>query len=210
MLHYKYLGFDYLMERNRVLAPGLRPRDLKMRWGAHYLRTETHVANDFARIRSMAEPVPALAGDAEAARAGRDNEITLRRSGLFQSAFYLARNQDVSSAGFDPLLHYHLFGWREGRRPNPHFDPLWYASAYAEALNPAIDPLLDYVVRGERVGRKPCQSFDPGAYRRAHGISENESPLRHFLNNQDPRLTGLSVLPPPVRAPSADIPALGG
>lgn len=43
----------------------------------------------------------------------------LKRSGLFDSEWYLRHNADVADAGTDPLRHYIQFGASEGRAPNP-------------------------------------------------------------------------------------------
>lgn len=49
--------------------------------------------------------------------------LTLQRSGLFAAKWFLERNRDLGTAGVDPLAHYFRYGWREGRLPNPYFDP---------------------------------------------------------------------------------------
>jgi hypothetical protein len=49
--------------------------------------------------------------------------LTLQRSGLFAAKWFLERNPDLGAAGVDPLAHYYRYGWREGRLPNPYFDP---------------------------------------------------------------------------------------
>ena len=46
----------------------------------------------------------------------------IRRSGLFDAAWYAARYGDVGRSGIDPLYHYVRYGAAEGRDPNPDFD----------------------------------------------------------------------------------------
>ncbi len=60
------------------------------------------------------------------------------------------------------LVHWHRYGWREERWPNPYFDP-----AYYRARNPdcAGDPLLHYIMDGEAAGARPVLHFDPAWYR---------------------------------------------
>jgi hypothetical protein len=62
----------------------------------------------------------------------------------FDRSFYLRqfagtfRESQVSS---DPLLHYVILGWREGRAPSPSFNP-WYFSRRNPSLPNNVDPLL--------------------------------------------------------------------
>lgn len=87
---------------------------------------------------------------------------TIGHSGLFDTAFYLSRNPDLQDIGSGALSHYHNSGWREGRKPNPFFDPLWYLSTYRDITE---DPLHHYLVRGEYEGRRPV----PGSIRSGTG-----------------------------------------
>lgn len=85
----------------------------------------------------------------------------LEASGLFELEWFLERNRDLTEPGLDPLRHYHLFGWREGRWPNAYFDPARYLNANPDVLASGIDPLLHYALYGEREGRQPIGYFDP-------------------------------------------------
>ena len=53
------------------------------------------------------------------------NACIVARSGLFDEAYYSAKNPDVTLTGVDPLIHYVLWGASEGRRPNALFDPAY-------------------------------------------------------------------------------------
>ncbi len=48
----------------------------------------------------------------------RRTAITISKSGLFDTAFYLERNPDVAEAGVNPLVHYIEHGAAEGRSPD--------------------------------------------------------------------------------------------
>ena len=51
----------------------------------------------------------------------------IRAAGLFDDAWYLARNPDVAAAGMDPLIHFLQSGCAEGRDPSESFrTPDWY------------------------------------------------------------------------------------
>ena len=118
----------------------------------------------------------------------------LRGSGLFQGAWYLGYYRDVSAAGKDPLEHFCLIGWREGRKPNPSFDSAWYRQAYGEIIGD-VNPLLDYIKVGEELGRKPAPDFDPMEYRFRHGLAYADSPLRHYLAQRGEVVPGHEDLP---------------
>lgn len=105
----------------------------------------------------------------------------LGHSGLFDAAFYLARNPDLRDLGSRVLAHYHQHGWREGRKPNAYFDPRWYLSQNPDVLG---DPLLHYIAQGERQGRRPVAWFDPVWYAKNHDIPEGILALAHYLANR--------------------------
>lgn len=50
LLHCKYLGVDYLIERYAELRPRLLADDLKNGWGSHYLQTEEDLRTIFAGL----------------------------------------------------------------------------------------------------------------------------------------------------------------
>ncbi len=79
----------------------------------------------------------------------------LRGSSLFDSEYYAVKYPDVRAAGADPLEHYVLHGWQEGRDPN-----LWFATSFYLEDNPDIadrirNPLLHYGYAGYKEGRRP-------------------------------------------------------
>ena len=114
----------------------------------------------------------------------RQNLALLRHSGLFDTAWFEHRNPDLLAAGIDPLLHYHRFGWREGRRPNAYFDTTWYLATNRDVAAAEIDPLLHYVQHGEAEGRRPVEYFDAEWYRAKYGLKTAELCLAHFLRHR--------------------------
>lgn len=77
----------------------------------------------------------------------------LRRSSLFDAAWYLATYSDVAEAGLDPVLHYLRVGAAEGREPGPKFSGRDYLAANPDVARAGLNPLLHYVVRGQAEGR---------------------------------------------------------
>ncbi|WP_170296048.1 glycoside hydrolase family 99-like domain-containing protein [Azospirillum brasilense] len=125
-------------------------------------------------------------------------------SGLFNFSWYLNQNPDVAAAGIDPLTHYLDVGWREGRSPNPGFDPVWYLGEYGDVAAAGIEPLGHYIRYGSVEGRRPNKSFDPTLYRAQFPaiIGSGVDPLAHALlttasltlHGANAKLTNLSVL----------------
>ena len=198
LLHYKNLGADYVCERNAALAHGLRPRDAAAEWGSHYLRGRDAVERDVRELRARSRRVPGLRSRFPLDLTMDDERLALEKSGLFDMRHYtLSYPGLVSRSGMDAIGHFCTHGWREGRRPNPCFDPRWYQATYAAEISPDVNPLLDYALAGERAGRAPAPHFDPELYRHQHGLSSAESPLRHFLEAQaSPRPIAVPALVP--------------
>jgi hypothetical protein len=69
----------------------------------------------------------------------------IRRSELFDAAWYLAQNPDVAQLGVDPARHYMLHGWLEGRNPSPLFDGREYLSRHPELYGQGVNPLLHHL-----------------------------------------------------------------
>lgn len=107
--------------------------------------------------------------------------LVLRDTGLFDDNYYALHSGDVLSAGADMLMHYCQFGWRENRQPNFYFDSRWYAATNPEVEELGVNPLVHYLLVGEPEGRRPIVFFDPVWYQRQYGISDEISPLAHFL-----------------------------
>lgn len=76
-------------------------------------------------------------------------------SGLFDSEWYLARNPDVRTKGADPVRHYLVHGWREGRDPHPQFSTSGYLDRYLDVRMAGSNPLVHYLLHGRAEGRSP-------------------------------------------------------
>ena len=105
----------------------------------------------------------------------------LEGSGLFDGAWYLALHEDVRNAQLDPLLHFHHYGWHEGRNPNRYFDTAWYLTQYPDVRDAGINPLVHYLRHGEPQGRRPSRHFDPAWYREVYDLPPDAVALAHFL-----------------------------
>ena len=114
-----------------------------------------------ARVPRLAAPAALRAlGEIESvARARRwleraRAERLVRRSQLFDPAWYLAEYPDVASSGLDPLRHFLSRGRREGRNPSAAFDTADYMKRYPDVARAGMNPLVHYLRRGRREGRE--------------------------------------------------------
>ena len=79
---------------------------------------------------------------------------TLYSSLLFDFEYYLKRKPELIRKGFDPILHYILYGVREGLDPNEFFSTTRYLERYVDVANSKINPLYHYIVNGKDENRK--------------------------------------------------------
>lgn len=77
----------------------------------------------------------------------------LRRSALFDAAWYRATYPDVAEAGIDPVRHYLRAGAAEGRDPGPRFSARDYLARNPDVARTGMDPLVHYLRHGQREGR---------------------------------------------------------
>lgn len=153
--------------------------------------TSTKLGTNAAATRSVVEGnrVPIRAdGSAQASHRFSDQleraAKYLRHVGLFDTTYYAAQNPDVVDSKIDLFEHFFLFGFAEGRHPNPMFDPKWYIESHSEVQNSSLHPLLHYAEIGERDGLKPCPLFDPTWYREKYGVPGDANALAHYLSHR--------------------------
>lgn len=85
----------------------------------------------------------------------------IKRTGLFDSAFYLETHSDVVSSGMSPLRHYATYGDREKRSPMAFFDPEYYRFN-AQSRIRKVNTLLHYahIGRYRRIPTSPWFDVD--------------------------------------------------
>lgn len=71
----------------------------------------------------------------------------------FDPIYYLFWYPDVRAAGFDPLDHYLLYGWKEGRDPSAGFSTSGYLAANVDVASSGQNPLVHFVNAGLAEGR---------------------------------------------------------
>ena len=103
----------------------------------------------------------------------------------FVAAYYLAHNPDVAAAHVDPLQHYLVRGWREGRDPSAFFDTNWYLARNPDVKASGMNPLLHYDLYGWQEGRDPSALFSTTAYLAANPdvAAAGVNPLDDYLDH---------------------------
>lgn len=80
----------------------------------------------------------------------------LANSDLFDAEWYLEQNPDVKRSGVDPVWHYLMFGWKEGREPSLFFCGNKYLETYSDVAKAKVCPLLHYLLFGKKEHRRIC------------------------------------------------------
>jgi glycosyltransferase involved in cell wall biosynthesis len=83
----------------------------------------------------------------------RQEYFSIKKSGLFDSQYYLQSYPDVKKSGLEPLKHYILHGWKEGRNPSAYFETNHYLATYPDVMQAGVNPLSHYIRHGKNEGR---------------------------------------------------------
>lgn len=88
----------------------------------------------------------------------RRDTLIVRRSGLFDDAYYLSQHSDLYLTTVDMLQHFMLYGAKEGRSPSSLFNTKFYLNANPDVYNAGLNPLIHYILHGSSEGRSPIAS----------------------------------------------------
>lgn len=91
----------------------------------------------------------------ENTRAYADNKAikTISHSSYFDREYYLSQFPPGMNLPIDPVKHYFLYGWKEGKNPGRAFDNDDYLNRYNDIKRANICPLYHYLVFGEEEKR---------------------------------------------------------
>lgn len=101
---------------------------------------------------------------------------------LFDKDYYLTVYQDIKeNENVDPYEHYIKYGHKEGRMPNPLFDPIFYRLTQMKESEYDQEPLQHYLnLKDKKVDTHPlfdCKFYLSKVKEPINGLS----PLEHFL-----------------------------
>lgn len=160
----------YLRAHPDLAAAGIEPFSHFLRHGRHEGRDifpSRHAVAYFGQVDWSPTPWSheRFAADPEASVGGaRRRRVSARPltadesaavAAAFDTAYYLALNPDVATAGMDPLDHFIRTGWLEDRDPNPRFSVLDYLENNPDVAAANINPFAHYLVTGRAEGRSP-------------------------------------------------------
>jgi len=111
--------------------------------------------------------------------------LIIKRSGLFDPAYYLINNPDVRKADVNPLMHFIKYGWREGRNPSICFDTKFYLAQNADVKRAGINPLFHYLRFGKIEGRSPKAETLPDQEKKKKLTNEDQKLLYTSFNQND-------------------------
>ena len=120
----------------------------------------------------------------------------IKNNYLFDIGYYLNNYPDIRVSGKDPILHYILYGFKEGRKPNSSFDGDYYLNKYKDVKN--LNPLVHYALFGIKEGRNTNKQvktlpknydlitnsglFNSEWYRKKYKIDTKDKSLKHYLD----------------------------
>ncbi|MBL3576171.1 hypothetical protein JMK10_21030 [Rhodovulum sulfidophilum] len=96
--------------------------------------------------------------------------------------FYLKTYPDVAQAGVDPVVHYCLWGWQEGRDPAPDFSTLFYLKTHGDVAAAEVNPFWHFLVAGEKEGRE----IRPAGHEAAADLQDSEPTVETFSEEEQP------------------------
>lgn len=162
----------YLLAYPDVKTAGINPL-------VHYLRHGRHERRSLFPAGEAGED--AAFGLADLDRSEHEWNL-LRDSRLFDPHYYLDRYPDVAQNGIDPMRHYLEHGTREGRLPNPYFDPRYYRAIHQAPSDPT-NPLVHYATTPDSDRASTSGLFDGAFYacRYPEVAVSGLKPLEHYL-----------------------------
>lgn len=84
----------------------------------------------------------------------------IRLSRLFDKAYYLKQYPDVRKADVDPIEHYVLYGWKEGRNPALWFDTNEYLEKNPDVAQAGVNPFAHWIKNNKhKVNKSKIQSL---------------------------------------------------
>jgi glycosyltransferase involved in cell wall biosynthesis len=91
----------------------------------------------------------------------KDDAELVKKSGLFDTVWYLKEYSDVGRLGMDPVEHYLRIGARLLRNPSLLFDTQSYLASNSDVALAGVNPLVHYLRFGIIEGRSPVAVATP-------------------------------------------------
>ena len=111
--------------------------------------TEPYRFEAFAAVQPVAAVAPAATRSSIP-----DAQARAAVTKAFDRVYYAAMNPDVAASGMDPLEHFLVTGWLEGRDPTARFSVRDYLDAYPDVAAARVNPFAHYLIAGRAEGRQ--------------------------------------------------------
>lgn len=105
---------------------------------------------------------------------------SIKKNKLFDPVYYLEINEDVKISGVNPLIHYILHGFKEGRQPNASFDGDYYLESHPDVVKSNLNPLVHYSLY-------ELEKVKMSSYNRGFELVNNKS-FRNSNNNPNGKI----------------------
>lgn len=111
----------------------------------------------------------------------------IRNSDLFDIAYYLQNNPDITELNIDAVSHYLYHGGFEGRKPSEGFDSAFYLEKNPDVYENKINPLIHFILYGKAEGRKPLPDTEKkvSSYFKEKAEQEKLNSNKEFLKYID-------------------------
>jgi len=146
----RFNSLFYLENYPDVIREGINPLVHFLLFGKKEGRQELPQPD----VQIVKKPTSVEGEKSEPENARLNAEIRLiKESGLFNKDYYLMNNPDVEAKGFEPLVHYCRFGYKENRDPSEAFCTRFYFEKYPDVSRYGFNPLVHYIKFGKQEGR---------------------------------------------------------
>jgi len=102
----------------------------------------------------------------------------IRKSNLFDQEYYFRTYPEVKNQKIDPILHYLVYGAKEGRNPSLKFITNLYSDNYPDIKYLGINPLIHFILTGDHVNEGFAESEIPAD-------SSNTADISHTLTDSE-------------------------
>ena len=134
--------------------------------GAHLEPDQRHGYAWLQAVKNAHQNVIGIEGNTASPAAALEKPVDLdqfifdsiKKSGLFQPAWYLERYKRSHHISGNPLTHYLKHGVADSLNPSQGFDTAYYLAANPDLANADIHPFIHYVLQGVKEGRSPTPS----------------------------------------------------
>ena len=106
----------------------------------------------------------------------------VKKTTLFDPAYYLSQYPDVRHADMDPLTHFMKAGWKERRNPSAVFDTAFYLESYTDVAINGMNPLVHYIRFGANEGRLTKRPSHTASMPQTDSVPQHAAPSTPFAS----------------------------